>query len=298
MKITTPLQMLNAFVLVFAMTGTAMAQQSAFRPNAIRPKAPVGYRLVWADEFNRLGEPDPQNWTFEHGFVRNEELQWYQEGNASCKGGVLLIEGRRERFKNPSYDSLGNTCQNNCEYVEYTASSLVTQGLREFCYGRFEIRARIDTSMGLWPAIWTLGVDGEWPSNGEIDLLESYPTAGKHYILANVASGTTRRYQAKWHSVKTPLEHFLAKDPQWPAKFHVWRMEWDEEAVRLYLDDELLNETFQRATVNPDGFFPFRQPHYLILNLAIGGQNGGDPSLTNFPAKFEVDYVRVYQRKK
>lgn len=255
------------------------------------------WKLVWSDEFNSDGQPNPANWKFEHGFVRNEEAQWYQEENALCKDGKLIIEGRRETIKNPNYISGSKNWKTNREYAHYTAASLLSAGLKAFLYGRFEIRARIDTAMGLWPAIWTLGVKGQWPSNGEIDIMESYPTNNKHYILANVASGTDRQYVAKWFSKKIPLAHFLAKDPEWPAKFHIWRMDWNHDFIRLYLDNELLNETDQSKTVNPDGSYPFRQPHYILLNLAIGGQNGGDPSLTKFPTRYEIDYVRVYQQK-
>ena len=255
------------------------------------------WKLVWSDEFNKPGKPDPANWKFEHGFARNEEFQWYQEDNAFCENGSLIIEGRKEEIKNPNFKADSKDWRTNREYAHYSAASMNSEGLREFQYGRFEIRARIDTSMGLWPAIWTLGIKGEWPSNGEIDMMESYPIQGEHCILANVASGTTRRYNARWDSQKTLLSHFLAKDPQWPAKFHVWRMDWDENSIKLYLDDELLNETLQSETVNPDGSYPFRQPHYILLNLAIGGQNGGDPSHTKFPNRYEVDYVRVYQKK-
>ncbi len=255
------------------------------------------WELVWADEFNKPGKPDPANWKFEHGFVRNEEYQWYQADNAFCENGVLVIEGRKEQIKNPNYDPTSNDWRKKREFAEYSAASMVTEGLRQFQYGRFEIRARIDTSMGLWPAIWTLGISGEWPSNGEIDLMESYPINKVHHILANVASGTNKRFSAKWDSQKTPLSHFLAKDPEWPNKFHTWRMDWDENAIKLYLDDELLNETSLSETVNPDGKNPFKQPHYILLNLAIGGQNGGDPTKTKFPTRYEVDYVRVYQKK-
>lgn len=272
---------------------------SANPKRAAKRTAPAvvdGMKLVWAEEFNYKGAPDSSYWSFEHGFVRNEELQWYQKENAYCKNGVLVIEGRKERVKNTAYNPNSKSWKHKREFAEYTASSINTRAKKEFLYGRFEIRARIDTSMGLWPAIWTLGVDGEWPSNGEIDIMESYPIDGVHSILANVASGTTRRYNAKWDSEKFPLEHFLKKDPQWPSKFHVWRMDWDDKSIKLYLDNELLNETDLLNTVNPDGTEPFKQPHYLLLNLAIGGQNGGDPSKTKFPNRYEVDYVRVYQK--
>ncbi|WP_243345415.1 family 16 glycosylhydrolase [Parabacteroides sp. FAFU027] len=268
-----------------------------FAGNNSTPKSKTKWKLVWSDEFNKPGKPDSRNWNFEHGFARNEEYQWYQADNAFCENGLLIIEGRKEEIKNPNYIPGSNNWKTNREFAHYSAASMVSEGLREFQYGRFEIRARIDTSMGLWPAIWTLGIKGEWPSNGEIDLMESYPINGEHCILANVASGTTRRYNAKWHSQKTLLKHFLEKDPQWPSKFHIWRMDWDENTIKLYLDNELLNETKQSDTVNPDGSYPFRQPQYILLNLAIGGQNGGDPSKTKFPNRYEVDYVRVYQKK-
>jgi len=255
------------------------------------------WKLVWSDEFNKAGKPDTTSWNYEHGFVRNEEFQWYQEDNAFCEKGLLVIEGRKEQIKNPRYKADSNHWRHNREYAAYSAASINTSGKREFQYGRFEIRARIDTSMGLWPAIWTLGRSGEWPSNGEIDIMESYPIGGVHNIMANVASGTTRRYNAKWDSKAIPLDEFIKKDKNWPSKFHVWRMDWDEQFIRLYLDDELLNETELVNTVNPDGSHPFKQPHYILLNLAIGGQNGGDPSNTKFPTRYEVDYVRVYQKK-
>ena len=95
---------------------------------------------------------------------------------------------------------------------------------------------------------------------------------------------------------KIPFSKFLKKDPKWAEKFHVWKMEWTTDFIKIYLDDELLNTISLSETKNPDGFNPFHQPHYILLNLAIGG-NGGDPSATTFPRKYEVDYVRVYQKK-
>ena len=89
---------------------------------------------------------------------------------------------------------------------------------------------------------------------------------------------------------------FSAQENDWADKFHVWKMEWTREYIRLYLDDILLNEIDLKKSVNADGFNPFHQPHYILLNLAIGG-NGGDPSQSNFPSKYVVDYVRVYQKK-
>ena len=160
------------------------------------------------------------------------------------------------------------------------------------------MRARIDTAMGAWPAIWTLGIDKEWPSCGEVDMLEFYRPDGVPSILANVASGTNVRYKGKWDSVKKTLASLIAKDKRWPEKFHIWRMDWNKDSINLYVDNELLNTTLLSETINADGSNPFMQPHYLLLNLALGGVNGGDPSQSRFPITFEVDYVRVYQSTK
>ena len=202
-----------------------------------------GYELVWNDEFNYEGIPNQEVWSFEKGFTRNQELQWYQEANAECKNGLLVITARKEKRDNPLYTAGSNDWRKNREFIEYTSSSLKTEGRKEFQYGRFEIRAKIPTASGAWPAIWTLGNQMEWPSNGEIDIMEYYRIENEPYILANTAWGTDQRWNAKWDSKAVPFTHFIDKDPDWANKFHIWRMDWDEESIRLYLDNELLNET-------------------------------------------------------
>lgn len=260
------------------------------------------WKLVWNDEFENEGKPDSNSWSFEQGFVRNEELQWYQTDNAYCKGGVLIIEGKKEKVLNKGYEEGSTTNWRSVrEYAEYTSSSIKTVGKKEFLYGRFEVRAKIPVAGGAWPAIWTLGREMEWPSCGEIDLMEYYRIQGMPHILANAAWGTEGRYQAKWNSKKIPFTHFTEKDADWASKFHVWRMDWDEKAIKLYLDDELLNEIPLSETVNGslgNHKNPFKQPHYLLLNLAIGGASGGVPDESAFPMKYEIDYVRVYQKQK
>lgn len=246
------------------------------------------YKLVWAEEFDRPGPPDPKNWVFEHGFVRNEEDQFYQEANAWCEKSLLVIEARREQVKNPDYKPGSKNWRTQREFSEITSASLKTEGLHSWLYGRFELRARIDTQPGLWPAFWTLGNAGEWPSNGEIDIMEFY----RGDLLANVAWGTKRRWNAKWDSTKTPVAS-LGKD--WHKKFHTWRMDWDEREIVLSVDGKVLNRTLLTDATNPDGTCPFKQPHYLLVNLAVGGQNGGDFSQTAFPTRYEIDYIRVYQ---
>ncbi|GAA4400845.1 hypothetical protein GCM10023187_14410 [Nibrella viscosa] len=282
---TVPSGLYGAFLLTaICIAGWAQAQQPQVTP------AKTDWKLVWADEFNTDGPPDPTKWTFERGFVRNRELQWYQPDNARCENGLLIIEGRREQRPNPNYQPGSDNWKTSRFAIEYTASSLLTRGLHSWQYGRFEMRGRIDTRSGLWPAFWTLGVSGNWPANGEIDIMEYY----RGMLLANVAWGTAQRNKAEWRTTKTPLASF---GPNWSNQFHVWRMDWDETAIRLYVDDQLLNTVWLSETINQDGtgINPFRQPHYILLNLAIGGDNGGDPAATPFPSRFEVDYVRVYQ---
>lgn len=263
--------------------------------SSLSPAPPQGYELVWADEFNEEGKPDENFWSYEKGFTRNEELQWYQKDNANVKDGVLIIGGKREKVKNNRYIPQSSDWRKNRKYAEYTSSSINTRGKKEFQYGIIEVRAKIDTAKGMWPAIWTLGVSQGWPANGEVDIMEYYRVNDEPTILANAAWAHPEK-RAAWDEAKVPFSEFLEKEPDWSTKFHVWKMDWDEDHIRLYLDGELLNEVDLSTTVNPDGYNPFHQPHYILLNLAIGS-NGGDPSDTEFPRKYEVDYVRVYQRK-
>lgn len=257
-------------------------------------KIPKGYKLVWADEFSKDGKPNPKKWTYEEGFVRNNELQWYTPENAYCKNGKLYIIGKKADKPNPNYEKGSKEWRKSRQRIKYTSACLITKGLHSWKFGRFEIRAKIRTEPGLWPAIWTLGVEGEWPSNGEIDLLEYY----HHSILANACWGTKQRWKAKWDSSKNKMATF--NDPDWDKKFHIWRMDWDKDAIKLYIDDKLLNTIELSKTINPTDKGPknpFHQPHYLLLNLAIGGNAGGDPSKVSFPSPYIIDYVRIFQKK-
>ncbi|HEX3010168.1 MAG TPA: family 16 glycosylhydrolase [Bacteroidales bacterium] len=257
------------------------------------------YQMVWNEEFNRDGRLDSAVWNYENGFERNEEAQWYQPDNAYCKDGHLVIEARKEHRRNPLYEAGNNNWRKNRKFVEYTSASVTTAGKKEFRYGRFEVRAKIPTAGGAWPAIWTLGSGMPWPSCGEIDIMEYYRILGVPHILANVAWGKDRPYDAEWNSKKIPFSNFTNLDPKWADKFHVWRMDWDEAAIKLFLDDELLNEVPLSTTVNGSigkGTNPFYKPQYLLLNLAIGGANGGAIDDKALPMKYEIDYVRVYQR--
>lgn len=281
--------------IFFVMLNLFPQKADPYKPDFGNPPGREGMTLVWNEEFNEEVKPHPSSWRYEIGFVRNQELQWYQPNNAKITEGVLIIEGKREKIRNPYYVAGSTDWKTSRQYAEYTSSSIQTRGLHQWQFGRFEIRARIDTSCGSWPAIWTLGLDGGWPSGGEIDIMEFYRIKSIPTILANFAWGTGKQYVAKWDDLKKPLSDFTTNDTEWIRKFHIWRLDWDSISIKIFLDNQLINEVLTSETVNPDGFNPFLQPHYLLLNLAIGA-NGGDPSKSKSPITFEVDWVRVYQR--
>ena len=249
-----------------------------------------GYRLVWHDEFNRDGPVNPNNWEYEHGFVRGKELQWYQPQNARCVDGRLIISARQETVVNPGYQADSPDWRKRRRVAHYTSSSIKTRGKHSWKYGIFIMRGRINTHPGSWPAWWTIGDHKPWPAGGEIDLMEYY----RGHINANVAWQGANGH-AKWKSVFKPIVQF--HDPNWSSRFHIWAMHWEPDAIRLFLDGYLMNHVDLSQTHDPryNNYNPFHHKAFMILNLAIGGA-GGDPSHTEFPVLFEVDYVRVYQR--
>ncbi len=259
-------------------------------PDPVVPPRDASWRLVWADEFDRNGPPDPKFWGSEEGFCRNEELQWYQAKNAVCRDGLLVLEARREEVVNPKHDKTSKSWKLSRAKARYTSGSIITHEEVAWKYGRFEIRARFNALPGLWPAIWTTGAKGKWPANGEIDILEYYGDK----ILANTAH-IGKNGKPVWNATRHPMKEF---DPQtWNDQFHLWVMEWDEKEIAIYLDGKLLNRVNLAKTVNQDGsgINPFRAPHRLRLNLAVGGA-GGNPEKTAFPQRYEIDYVRIYQK--
>lgn len=273
-------------------------------PERAEAQAPAslegGYRLVWSEEFDKPGKPDPACWTYEEGFVRNNEWQWYQPQNAVVSDdGTLVITARNEVRPNPLYEEGTKDWRKKRKQIECTSASVITRGRKEFLYGRFLIRARIPAARGSWPAIWLLGSkkDYGWPSCGEIDIMEFYPKNGVRSILANACWGDDRGGSV-WDDAVVPFTHFTAKDSLWATRFHEWRMDWDKDFIRLYLDDELLNEIDLSRTVNGKhgrNENPFRKPMYLLLNLAMGS-SGGKVDADAMPMRYEIDYVRVYQK--
>ena len=275
---------------------TALAQETSTDklPNDVsQPPRDTAYQLVWADEFDGEGPPDPASWRFERGFVRNDELQYYTDRNAWRENGLLIIEGRRETVPNARFRDGARDWRESRREARYTSSSITTHGHHHWTYGRFEFRARFSPLPGLWPAIWTTGTRQDrfnWPHTGEIDLMEFY--SGRLY--ANLCWAGPRG-QAIWNTGSHSIERF--DPPNFGKTFHTWVMEWTPDRVDLFFDGQWLNhqDLAQVRNLSDTPFHPFRHPHGILLNLAIGG-NGGDPSRTEFPQRYEIDFVRVWQK--
>ena len=273
--------------------------QGSTRENA-KPSNYSDYKLDWADEFDVDGKPDPRKWGFEEGFVRNKEVQWYQRENAYCKDGCLVLEARVEHKRNPNYVEGSSNWKTSREYIEYTSASLQTEGLKEFLYGAIEFRARIPVDQAAWPAIWTTGTTMPWPYNGEMDMMEFYRRAEGATLFANFFWTGSSESDVRDNTSHTLLSHFTDKDPYWADRFHVWRVEWDKEAITISVDGELLNKGRLKDMMNGGhyrGRNPFMHPHRLRINLALRDKKYDkvDPHL--LPYKMQVDYVRYYVKK-
>ncbi len=257
--------------------------------------------LIWHDEFNADGPVNEDYWNFETGFVRNHEFQWYQPNNAYQTNGTLILEGRIDSIPNPHYNpnARKSDWKSSRPFARYSSASINTRGKFEFLYGTLEVRARIPSVIGSWPAIWLLGTKYNWPSCGEIDVMEYYHIDNVPHILANACWGNDGN-NAVWNSKRVKFKHFIDKDPYWTEKFHTWIMNWTEDSISIYIDGELINNIDLTQTVNGNAGgneCPFHTPQYILLNLAIGGDNGGTPCTDAFPMRYEIDYVRVYQNE-
>ncbi len=236
------------------------------------------WELVWGDEFDYDGLPDPEKWSYEEGYVRNNEKQYYtveRSENARVEDGMLVIESRKEEY----------------EDMDYTSASVHTRDSYHIHYGRVEVRAKLPTGRGMWPAIWMLGANISkvgWPECGELDIMENVGYdpdrvhANVHCEKYNHTKGN-----GKGHSliVSAPYENF-----------HIYALEWTEDRVDFYVDDQ------KHFTYKDEGTgweaWPFDKPHYLIINAAIGGAWGGQQGIDDsiFPQKYVIDYVRVYEK--
>lgn len=240
--------------------------------------AQVKRKLVWSDEFNYKGLPDSSKWSYDvggHGWG-NHELQNYtskKTENARVENGHLVIEARKEPSGQQAYSS----------------ARLVTKGKGDWTYGHIDVRARLPKGTGTWPAIWMLSSTTplKWPDDGEIDIMEH---VGYNQGVIH-ASAHTRKY---FHSIGTQKTATTLL-PDCSESFHVYSLDWDAENITMLIDGKAYF-SFKNEHSGKEAW-PFDTPFYLLLNIAVGGDWGGQKGVDEkaFPAKMEVDYVRVYQ---
>jgi beta-glucanase (GH16 family) len=241
----------------------------------------AGWKLVWADEFNGAGLVDETIWNYEKGFVRNKEAQYYTEKrpeNVVMRDGNLVITARKEDFKENGKES------------KYTSGSIKTKGKKDFKYGRIEVRAKLPIGQGNWPAIWMMGIEGGWPKCGEIDIME-HVWAQSNTVHATVhwSDPVKGKKDRNGHTMKGSK----LQDQKPYLAFHIYAVEWNEKQMKFFYDDTLyFTYDMDLAGTGPEN--PFRKPHYLLINLAIGGSWGGKIDDAIFPCEYLIDYVRYY----
>ena len=238
----------------------------AVAPLASAQIAPEGWVLDWADEFDGPAI-DAARWdvrTRADSF--NNELQYYLPEQVSLLDGNLRITATDEPFAHRDY-----------------RSGLV-ESKTTLRYGRVEVRAKVPTGQGIWPAIWLLPIGTDWPTGGEIDIMEH-------------GGSTPSVVSSAYHWGDTPggpssyVFHEHSTGELWPDAFHTYSVEWTPQSIRYFVDD------VNHFTVTPDMAPISGTPMNLILNTAVGGWFDGDPDATTvFPQHFDIDSVRVYEK--
>ena len=252
------------------------------------PSTKPGLTLVWSDEFEKNGLPDPTKWAFDTDRNRlgwyNNEKQYYAANrleNSRVENGKLIISARKERLVSAA-DFGGQN---------YTSARLMTRGLASWTYGFFEIRAKLPCGQGTWPAIWTLGVGGAkgtvWPDDGEIDIMD-FVGSKPSEVFATVHN---RKYN--WQG-GTPPATFSASVPDACTTFHNYQLTWTPEKISIGVDDRIYFNYFNPKNGDLQAW-PFDRPQYLLLNIAIGGDLGGRVDDSIFPVEFQVEHVRIYK---
>lgn len=240
-----------------------------------------GMKLVWSDEFDQESL-NLDDWSYDNGNGcpnicgwGNNELQYYMDENLSLQNGYLVIEAKKQTVG-------GN---------EFTSAKIVSKGKQSFTYGRIDIRANLPYGQGIWPALWMLGDNIDevgWPNCGEIDIMEM---VGGDNVKDATTHGTVHwgvdgGNHAEYGGSKKVSEGILNDN------FHVFSIEWDENAIIWYIDDQ----QYHAIDITPESLSAFDKPFYFIINVAVGGNWPGNPSLfTVLPQYMIVDYIRVFQ---
>ncbi|WP_328718912.1 discoidin domain-containing protein [Streptomyces sp. NBC_00247] len=251
-------------------------------------------RLVWSDEFDGVAgvKPDSSKWRADPGVGPNNELEYYTDHrNAALDGaGHLVMEARKETTAGSSCPADPLSGSTTCQY---TSARMNTGATFQFTYGRVEARIKVPKGNGLWPAFWMMGADfltgRPWPYNGEVDIMEilgkdvktAYSTV--HAPAYNGGGGIGAPYT-------------LPGNADFSDDYHTWVADWNSRGITYSLDGRIVFTLDKDQVEQTRGPWIFDHPHYMILNLAVGGDWPGPTDAgTPFPSKMLVDYVRVYQ---
>ena len=249
------LSLIIVLTLMSFFTSCASVNEKSGNKEIRQQNKQQNWKLVWADEFNKNGLPDTTRWNYDtrgndYGWGNNEK-QWYtvaKPENCRIENGILVITAQKEKTGNK----------------EYSSARLTTKNKGDWKYGKIEVRAKLPTGNGTWPAIWMLPTDskyGGWPKCGEIDIME-HVGFDPDTVFSTVHTGKFNHMIGTQVGIKTGL-------PTATSDFHVYTTEWEENEIRSYVDGKHYF-TFKN---NGEGFeaWPFDQPFHLIQNLAIGG---------------------------
>lgn len=251
--------------------------------NSSKPSPPA-WTLVWSDEFDKPGAPDETKWGYNLGDGcpdvcgwGNNELEYYTNDpkNVRIADGRLIIEAHKEARGGKAY----------------TSTRIVSKGKGDWLYGRIETKAKLPKGRGTWPAIWMLPTDwayGGWPESGEIDIMEHVG------FNPGVVHGTI--HTGKYNHVKGTQVGKQVQVPDFDTNFHVYAIEWGANKIDFFVDDNLYL-TINRNPSDDFNGWPFDKRFHLIMNVAVGGNWGGQQGVDEaiWPQRMEVDYVRVYQ---
>lgn len=257
---------------IYSVVVVAKSSDGKSVSKTIQVNVTIKLNLVWSDEFNTDGAPDPAKWNYDIGTGTNgwgnNELQFYtsRSNNVFISNGTLKIVSKKEDFNGSPY----------------TSARMLTQNKYSFKYGKVELFAKLPAGGGTWPAVWMLGnniTTVNWPACGEIDIMEHVGNQ------LNKVFGTLH-YPARFGGNAIGGSVVI---PTATTEFNKYTMEWTTSAIKFFVNDNLF------FTFSNNNTLPFNQNFFLIMNVAMGGNFGGavDPAFTT--GTLEVDYIRVYQ---
>jgi beta-glucanase (GH16 family) len=262
---------------------TSLLALFAARANA---SPPAGYKLVWAEEFNAVGQkPDPKRWTYDLGQTGwgNQELENYADDleHAGIVADADATDGAALQIK-ATREASG----------EYRSARLKTEGRFAPQYGFIEARIRRPEGQGIWPAFWMLGANFaavSWPACGEVDIMES---PGK-LSWSHRSQGVV--HDPAYYGGEALKADFILKGKPFSAGYHLFQVKWEKDCLEFFVDGIF----YERRTADEIGEenWTFNHPMFLLLNVAVGGGWPGNPDNTTvFPQQMMVDYIRVYQK--